>query len=262
MPLKPLVSVITPVYNQSQVVLRMVESLRRQARLGEIILINDHSNDQETTVFKTITGVRYFENAGNEGFVKSNLRGVKKAEHDYFLFLNSDTEAYHDHCLEYLASNLDDGAAIAGALLLYPKDDPRRAETIQHAGVHFTTNGYPVHILSGYAKDTPAANVRRSVPAVTGACLMISRQWWEKLGGFDQKFGIGVFEDVDLCIRARKSGGEVIYDPRAMFTHYEHASQDVSRNWFSQDNLHRNFSYLLLKHGQQDPTDSFWFKGV
>ena len=262
MSIRPKISVITPVYNQSPLVLRMVDSIRQQERLGEIILINDNSSQAETDVFKTISGVRYLENIGNEGFVKSNRRGAKKAEYDYLLFLNSDTAAYHLHCLEYLASNLDDGAAIAGALLLYPKDDPRRAETIQHAGVHFNTMGYPVHILSGYPKDTPAANVKRVVPAVTGACLMISRPWWDKLDGFDLKFGLGTFEDVDLCLRARHSGGEVVFDPRAIFTHYEHASQDADRNWFSQGNLHQNFSYLLLKHGQQEPTDHFWFKGV
>jgi len=256
------VSVVIPVHNRSNLVLRLVESIRCSARLEEIILVNDGSSDMETEVLKTITGVRYFENRGAEGFVKSCLRGAKKATSPYILFLNSDTEAYDKHCIENMAKNLDDGAAVCGAMLLYPKTDPYRAEAIQHCGVHFLTTGYPVHIMAGYPKDSPAANVRRSVPAVTGACFMITQEWWEKMGGWDSHFGRGVFEDIDLCIRVRKLGGEIMYEPSAVFTHHEHASQDQNGNWFSQENLHSNFQYLLLKHGKIEPTDSLWFKGV
>lgn len=256
------VSIVIPVHGRSNLVLRLVDSLRDQVRLGEIIIVDDRSPDADTDVLKTIEDVKYFWNRGNEGFIKSVGRGVNKAENDYILILNSDTEAYHNHCLEYMAENLDDGAAVCGALLLYPKNDPRRAETIQHCGVTFQTNGFPVHILSGWPKDTPAASVRRVVPAVTGACFMTTRKWWDKLGGFDSKLGNGVLEDVDYCIRTRKLGGEIIYDPKSVWTHYEHASQDMNGGWFTQESIHRNFSYIVMKHGKQDATDHFWFKGV
>ena len=84
----------------------------------------------------------------------------------------------------------------------------------------------------------------------------------ERLGGFDDKLGMGVFEDCDFSIRARKLGGEIIYEPRSVWTHWEHSSQDQNGGWFSRENIHKNFSYLLMKHGQQPPSDTFWFKGV
>jgi len=258
----PLVSVIIPVHGRSNLVLRLVDSIRGSSRLGEIIIVDDKSPDGDSEVLKTIEGVRYFANKGNEGFVKSVNRGCNKAENEYLLILNSDTEAYHSRCIGNMADNLDDGAAVCGALLVYPKSDPyQRGDLIQHCGVFFDTRGYPRHIMSGFPADTPMANVRRSVPAVTGACFMTTKKWWNSISGFDTRLSPGCFEDVDFCIQARKLGGDVVYDPRSIFYHYEHASQANSANWFSDDNLGRNFQYLLLKHGQQPASDSYWFKG-
>lgn len=258
----PLVSVIIPVHGRSNLVLRLADSLRNQVRLGEIIIINDDSSEEDTTVLKSIGDVRYFENRGNEGFVKSVNRGCKKAEHDYFLILNSDTEAYHSHCIEYMANNLDDGAAVCGALLLYPKDDQYRPERIQHAGVAIGSDQYPYHIMANMPANSPAANVRRVVSAVTGGCLMTTRKWWDKVGGFDTRFGMGVFEDVSYCVSVNRLNGEVIYEPRSVWTHREHGSQNNANNWFSSENLNRNFQYLILKHGELECDDWRWYKGV
>jgi O-antigen biosynthesis protein len=259
----PLVDVIIPVYNKSNLVLRLIASLRNQKRLGQIVIMDDASSEIDETVLKTIEGVKYYRNIANSGFITSVRRGVSKSSSDYILILNSDTEAYHPHCLEYMAENLDDGAAVVGALLLYPKDDPYRAESIQHCGIYYDSqSGFPRHIMAGFPKDTPMANVRRSVPAVTGACLMTTRKWWDKVGGFDQHLQPAVLEDVDYCIQVKKLGGEIIYEPRAVLTHFEHASQGQNGNWFSNEQIHKNFTYLMMKHGQQPPSDSYWFKGL
>ncbi len=256
------VDVIIPVHGKSSMVIRLIESLRDQIRMNSIILIDDASPEMDREVLKTIEDVKYFHNVSNQGFVSSVSRGVRKSESEYVLILNSDTEAYHKHCIEYMAENLDNGAAAVGALLLYPKNDPYRAETIQHAGVYFRIDGFPIHIMAGWPKDTPSATIRRVVPAVTGACLMTTKKWWNKLGGFDSNFGNGVFEDVDYCLRIGKLGGEIVYEPTAVFTHYEHASQDPNGGWFTRDSIQRNFSYLLMKHGKIEPSDRFWFKGA
>lgn len=256
------VDVIIPAKNQSPLVLRCIQSLRSQSRLNSIILVDDGSEESEREILSKISGIRYFRHNASEGFVKSVLHGARKSDAPYMLILNSDTEAYHSKCIEEMAKNLDDGAAICGAMLLYPKTDPYRAETIQHCGVYWDGSGFPRHIMSGFPANTPMAQVRRRVPAVTGACLMISHEWWEKAGRFDDRFGSGVFEDMGLCITVGRLKGEIIYEPKALFAHYEHASQDPSSNWFSRDHVHKNFQYLMLKYGQQPPSDEYWFKGL
>jgi hypothetical protein len=60
----------------------------------------------------------------------------------------------------------------------------------------------------------------------------------------------------------RKLGGEVIYEPRSIWHHAEHASQNQNGGWFTREHLGRNFQYLMVKHGKPAPSDSFWFKGV
>jgi GT2 family glycosyltransferase len=258
----PKVSVVIPVYGQSELVLRLVQSLKIQERLGEIIIVDDASPEKDETVLRSIEGVRYFRNKGNEGFDHSVNRGGKKAEHDYILVLNSDTEAYHEKCLAHLASDLDDGHAVAGALLLYPRNDPYRAERIQHAGVAIGYDSYPYHIFAGMHALTPAAQSPRIVTAVTGACLMTTRKWWERIGGFDEKFSPGVFEDVSYCLAVQKLGGTVFYDPRSVWTHAEHRSQLEGSSWFSREALNKNFTYLLMKHGNIACDDVLWYKGV
>ena len=259
---KSLVDVVIPAKNQSQLVLRCIQSLRAQKRIGDIILIDDGSQDSDRDIFKTIPNVNLYRNSGSEGFIKSTSRGVNKSKAPYVLLLNSDTEAYHTDCLKVMAENLDDGAKICGALLLYPKNDLYRPERIQHAAIYYGSDGFPNHIFGGWHAATPAANVKRIVPAVTGACFMVKRDWWEKLNGWDNKLGRGVFEDVDACIRTIKMGGEIIYEPKSVFTHYEHASQELGSNWFTRENIQKNFQYLTLKHGIQPPSDSYWFKGI
>lgn len=258
----PLVDVVIPVYNRSNLVLRLVDSLRGQYRLGQVVIVDDFSQDSDRVVLETIKDVKLLHNRGNSGFITSVNRGVKHTESDYILILNSDTEAYHPHCIEYMAENLDDGAAVVGALLIYPKEDQYRAEAIQHAGIFFNVQGYPVHILAGFPADEPAATVKRIVPAVTGACLMTTRRWWEKIGGFDDKLSPGCFEDVSYCIQVGRLGGEIIYEPRSIWYHAEHSSQGQNGNWFTPEHLGRNFQYLMTKHGKQSPSDSIWFKGV
>jgi GT2 family glycosyltransferase len=257
-----LIDVVVPVYGKIPLVLRLLDSLRNQSRLGQIIIVDDSSPDADREVLKTITGVKIFRNAGNEGFPKSCNRGVSKSDAPYVLILNSDTEATHPHCIERMAENLDDGAAVCGSLLIYPKNDPYgRADRIQHAGVMYDADGFPLHIMAGMHYTNPAAQARRSINTVTGACMMVKRDWWEKLGGFDLGFGMGTFEDCDFTLRTRKLGGEVIYEPKAMWYHAEHASQGQNGNWFSRENLNRNFSYLLRKHGEIKSDANLFFKG-
>ncbi len=262
---KPVVDVVIPVYGKIPLLLRLLESLKGQSRLGRIVIVDDASPDADRDVLNTLKGenITVSRNSGNEGFIHSVNRGVKKTDSPYVLILNSDTEATHPHCLDRMAENLDDGAAVCGALLVYPKNDPYRPERIQHAGIYFDSTGFGNHIMSGFPHDTPAAQVNRRVPAVTGACLMIHRTWWDRAGGFDKHLAPAVFEDVDLCLTIGKLGGEIVYEPKSMWFHAEHGSQGQNGiNWFTQQNVQKNFSYLMMKHGKIEASDKYWFKGV
>jgi GT2 family glycosyltransferase len=232
-------------------VIRCITSLQTQGRLGEVIVVDDASDEETQSALKSLDNVRIYRNVGDEGFVKSVRRGVSKSTNPYVLILNSDTEVF-PKALEYMATNLDDGAAVCGALLLYPQNHPhpRLKGRVQHAGVYIEEDGFPTHFMAQAHPDNKAVRTWRSINIVSGAALMTKREIWDRVGGFDLKFGNGVFEDCDYCLSVRKLRQEVIYEPKAVMYHYEHASQSQSDSWFSQQNLQNNLAYLFLKHGQ------------
>ena len=81
-------------------------------------------------------------------------------------------------------------------------------------------------------RDTPRevpgaprlADLPRNCSAVTGACLMMPRRLFDELGGFDESLRV-VLNDIDLCLRIRERGYEVVYTPYALLYHYEGASR-------------------------------------
>ena len=259
--IKPNIDILVPVHNQPMFAIKCVQSLRQQSRLNRILVMDDGSDEETQEALKNLDDVTVYRNVGAEGFVRSNNRLAKKSDAPYILFLNSDTEAL-PHAIEYMAQNLDDGAAVCGALLIYPQNHPypQWRGRVQHAGVQFEVSGYPIHFCAQRIATAPAVQKWRSINAVTGACLMIKREVWDKIGGFDPKFGTGVFEDVSLCLSVKRLGLEVVYEPKAVLTHFEHASQTQADNWFSQQNLERNFSYLCAKHGVQQCDDDLYYR--
>ena len=106
--------------------------------------------------------------------------------------------------------------AIVGSKLLYPDG------TIQHAGVVFSKNGLiPYHVFRGAPGDLHAANLRRAFQVVTAACMLIRREEFQAVSGFDEIYKNG-FEDVDLCLKVGKRGKQIIYRPQSVLYHLEH----------------------------------------
>jgi GT2 family glycosyltransferase len=84
------------------------------------------------------------------------------------------------------------------------------------------------HYYKGFPRGFPLANIARSVPAVTGACLMIRRAVFEQVGGFTEDYVIGDYEDSDLCLKVRRGGLDILYQPQAELYHFER--QSISRH--------------------------------
>jgi GT2 family glycosyltransferase len=168
----------------------------------------------------TCVRVRY---TGPFNFAAMNNLGARHATGDVLVFMNDDVEPLDSEWLTALlahANRREVGAV--GAKLIYPSG------AIQHAGIvigimegaghlHRNTFGSP------YWNWLPFT---RNVSAVTGACLAIRKSVFEELGGFDASFPAN-YNDVDLCLRARQAGYEVIVEPAAVLRHYECQSRQA-----------------------------------
>ena len=149
--------------------------------------------------------------------------GAASSESEYFLFLNDDIEVFEPDWLDALLEHGQrDEVGITGALLLYPD------RTIQHAALHMIALGRGRHASKFANEDDPGAFGRaltqRNVIAVTGACMLIRRSFFQSLGGFDEAHAV-INNDLDLCLRSLDSNKSVVYTPYAKLIHHEMASR-------------------------------------
>ena len=194
----------------------------------EVIIVDDFSRERNVISF-------YSECAEKKGniFLMSGIspfnfsracnQGAAKATGDLLLFLNNDTEIIDPDWLTNLAGVLQiPGVGVVGPKLLYPDG------SVQHAGIVIGLEGHASHVFMGVKSDiyTPYGYVdwMRNVSAVTGACMMVRRDVFEKVGGFDESLTLA-FGDVDLCLRIIDAGYRIVYTPDVQLIHYEGRSR-------------------------------------
>ena len=137
------------------------------------------------------------------------------------MFLNNDTQLINDDCLEELLGPcMREDVGCVGAKLLFSDN------TIQHAGVILGLGAARTagHAFYGLPNSEYGYMLRQLAPqdysAVTAACMMVKKSVFEKVGGFSEDLAVA-FNDVDFCLKLRKEGYLVYYNPYAMLYHYE-----------------------------------------
>ena len=205
------------------------------SRLEPEILVVDNASDDGSPgmVRDEFPHVRLVTNERNLGFTAANNQGLACAEGRYLLLLNPDTEVV-DGALETMVGYMD-GHPTVGALgpqLRYPdgtlQPSRRRFPTMATALVESTIvqEWWPdSRILRRYyVADTPDDAIQ-AVDWVIGACLLVRREVYEKVGGLDEGFFM-YSEEVDWCRRIKDAGWEVVYLPTATVIHHEGKSSE------------------------------------
>jgi len=158
-------------------------------------------------------------------FSKINNYAVAKTSSDYVLFLNNDTEVITQDWIEAMVEQAQrPSIGAVGVKLLYDDD------TVQHGGVIIGLGGVAGHSHKYFAADAPgyfyALQTVNNFSAVTGACMMVRRELFERAGGFDEQLAIA-FNDVDLCLRLRDQGYYNVYLPHVALYHHESKSRGI-----------------------------------
>ena len=222
---RPICSIIIPVFNRIGFTKQCVESIwTSNIKMSyEIIIIDNGSSDGTAEYLDSIkNSVNVIRNSENTGFAKACNQGASNSQGRYLLFLNNDTKVIPGW-LDALVkcARKDEKIGVVGAKLLYPDN------TIQHAGVGISDSPHPIfafHLHHKVAKDAPEVNLEQEYQAVTAACMLIEKDLFDTVGGFDEGFVNG-YEDVDLCFRVRELGRKVIYCPSSELYHYESMSE-------------------------------------
>ncbi|MDH3502907.1 MAG: glycosyltransferase [Nitrospirota bacterium] len=213
-------SIIIPVFNKVELTRQCLTHLAEvtDGYSYEVIVVDNASTDGTKEFLSTLGGdIQVISNPGNYGFAKACNQGAAAAKGRFLIFLNNDTipkSGWLRPLVDEVQQHSD--VSIVGSKLLYPDD------TIQHAGVVFSKNCLtPYHVFRGASGDLPAVNVRQEFQVVTAACMLIRREEFGEVGGFDEIYRNG-FEDVDLCLKVGKRGKKVIYQPESVLYHLEH----------------------------------------
>jgi len=222
-PSMPSCSIIIPVYNLAALTRQCLDHLLHKSPLPddvEVVVVDDGSRDETPKCLAEFEGrIRVVTHPRNLGYATACNDGAAVATGDQFVFLNNDTipvEGWLAALTRYASAH--PGVGAVGSKLLYPDG------TIQHAGIAFDQDRQPRHIYVGFPGDHPAVNKPRRMQMVTGGCVLIPREVFQRAGGFDASYVNG-FEDVDLCLTIGAMGLEVHYLPESVLFHLESVSE-------------------------------------
>ena len=249
MPKKPLVSIITAMWNNKEFNLQMIEFVYKNTQWPyELILIDNGSTDGTSEAIgklsSNINGT-LIKNKENKGFGIANNQGAKIAHGEYLCLLNNDTIPIKGWLTEMMKVILaDPKVGIVGSRLVHPGKG-----TLQHAGVYEHMSGTPDHMHFGKPMDYPPAMKLQEVFAVTGACLLTPKSLFLDLGGFDEAFRNG-FEDMDYTQKVRGKGYKVMYVPTSLVYHYE--SRTPGRYTYDNQNFNIYMQRWVLNNGHDD----------
>lgn len=215
---QPKVSIIIPVYNQFDLTYACLRSIFKFSGeiCYEIILADDCSTDMTCEIKKIAPNIKCVRTSENYRFLKNCNYAAKYAKGHYILFLNNDTQV-QKNWLEPLVSLLDKNPSIGmtGSKLVYP--DGR----LQEAGGILWKDGSAWNFGHGNNPALPEYCYVKNVDYISGAAIMIRKDLWEKLGGFDETFAPAYCEDSDLAFSVRKAGFEVVLQPKSVVVHFE-----------------------------------------
>ncbi len=226
---EPLISILIPNYEHRDVLKTCIDSIYGKStyRNFEIVIVENNSRSPEIfAYYEELQAARenlrvvIWDKPFNYSAV--NNYGARFCRGEYLLLLNNDTEVITPAWLEEMlmfAQRADVG--VVGAKLLYP--DGR----VQHGGVLLGAWGLADHYFIGEEDAGGYMNRLRyvqDISAVTGACLLMRRSLFESLGGLDEELTV-CFNDVDLCLKAREAGYQVVWTPFARLYHHESLSR-------------------------------------
>ena len=216
----PFVSIVVINYNGKHLLDRCLSSVKNSAYSNsEIIMVdNDSEDDSADYVSKKFPSVIVERNAINLGYAGGCNRGAKIAKGDYIVFMNNDVEVSRDWLKALIRVCSKSSVAICGGKILV---DEARDRIYSTGGV---LNPFSVPIDRAFFEiDNGQFDRLEDVAYVSGAAMMVDRRVFEMLDGFDKNY-FAFCEEVDLCLRARALGFQVIYVPSSVVYHIFGAS--------------------------------------
>ena len=203
------VSIIMPIKDNLEVTRVAIDSIKQYTKDYQLIVIDDGSGEQTTQYLKSLPKIDYIRNEKSEGWCKAINQGIKLAQADLIVFANNDivvTPEWFEKMEKHI-SNPTHNIGVLGPT-------SNKVEGYQH--VDFNKKGITFNLTD----------------VVTFFFVMVKRKVIDKIGGLDERFGLGGQDDADFCIRATQAGYKIGIARDIFIYHYGSAT---FRNNFKND---------------------------
>jgi GT2 family glycosyltransferase len=215
---KPKASIIILAYNKWDYTYQCLKSIKKNCVNVdyEIVLLDNASSDNTQKKASRIKNINYIRKEDNLGFVRGCNYAAGEAKGEYLVFLNNDT-IVRKNWLEALLNtfNKHEDVGLVGSKLIYPDGK------LQEAGGIIWKDYSAWNYGRGDNPDSYKYNYLREADYCSGASIMIKKEIFSKLGGFDEVYSPGYYEDTDLAFKVRKFGLKVYYQPASVVVHFE-----------------------------------------
>ncbi len=260
---KPKVSLIIPTRDRLEILSVCVDGLLNKTNYSniEIIIVDNGSSEPKTLKYldeiSANEKIKIVRDSGDFNFSRLNNKAVTIATGTVIGFINNDIEVINGDWLgEMLGYLLQPKIGIVGAKLLYAND------TIQHAGVALGIYGVACHPHRHFSRSSVGyfglPQLPHEVSAVTAACLLMHKNIFEEINGFDEEhFAIG-FNDVDLCLKVRNKGYKIVYNPFAELYHKESVSRGSDNTKEKIENHRQECKNMISKYGSELKHDPYY----
>ena len=216
--IEPQVSIIIPVFNNWKYTYCCLNSILEHTEevTYEVIVVDDGSSDETVEMLEKVENIKKVRNESNIGYIWACNEGARNAQGTHLLFLNNDTtvtKGWLKAMVDLMDSNKTIGAV--GPKLIFPDG------TLQEAGCIIWMDGSVLRYGRGKDPGNPEFCYTKEVDYCSGACLLVRKDIFFNLGGFDEIYSPAYYEDSDLCLEIKKLGYKVVYQPDAQIIHHE-----------------------------------------
>ena len=253
----PTVSIIALSYNQIKYTKEFIQSVFEFTTIPFELIIIDNNSDSETVEYlkeidKSKENTRVIFNQKNFGFPKGINQAIKEARGKYLLIANNDivvTKGWFERIAEVAES--DNKIGIVGPISNYV------------SGMQFDKNARYSNLkqMHEYVVNIRVKNLGKTLhfPRITFLCALIKREVIEKIGGLDERFSPGNFEDDDFCLRAQIAGFKTVIAQDVFIHHYGSKSFTAEGMEKYKTRLEINQKIFINKWGATP--EEIWLKG-
>jgi GT2 family glycosyltransferase len=219
---RPRASVVIPAWRRAGLLRTCLESLARHRSrhsFETVVILNGATPDVVSLVNDEVEGAKVVTSRVNLGFGGGCNRAAGAAAGEYLVLLNDDTEV-QDGWLDALVDTADahpEAGAVGSRIVSYDG-------LLLEAGGLVWREGISSHVGRGLPESTPRHRFVRRADYCSASALLVRRTTWDAVGGFDERYFPGYYEDVDLCLSIGRLGQHILFEPRSVLRHHESGS--------------------------------------